>query len=364
MITPLAIHILHVVAAVVTACLPLVAHARKPVWQVGLHVGSTRVLDNFPSSRAFWRLTQDKLGRPFVIRGEAMRWPGYGVFRNDTRMAEEYGNWNVKVQGREVGSPPLMKLADFLESYRSKPLYLTSYLKLMMKKDVLLPEIFHCGGLDSSLIESNIWQSSGPTLDALSTVHSRPIDVIHCQLSGSKHWTLWDPRQANRIKRSEMGWVLAKDSKDGMPFANISVQNVDLQKHPEWAKLEYQDLTVDAGDCHFVPMNWLYYSRTLGEHDRPSETMLDRMQSVTIEWNRPSSLNETDCGAKMTWSEPLTLADCTWRAGAAGGKTECVDRNPSGLDVDIPEQEEPEEADDPEDGVCHSTDPGTGQCSR
>lgn len=70
---------------------------------------------------------------------------------------------------------------------------------------------------------------------------------MHCVFNGTKDWLLIDRSQTDLIYMSD-------DSRFELGgYSLIDVDGVDLLKYPKIKDVRYSKVTLDAGDCIFVP---------------------------------------------------------------------------------------------------------------
>lgn len=109
----------------------------------------------------------------------------------------------------------------------------------------------------------------------MQVVHNDPQDNLNCVIAGKKRFAMFHPARRDWIEsRHACGWVdtesdefhaLRPNSKaygsyGGQPFLNQS--DLDLELYPTWAKLEWWDAQLEAGDCFFLPSSWYHHVYT------------------------------------------------------------------------------------------------------
>merc|ERR1711920_734438 len=141
--------------------------------------------------------------------------------------------------------------------------------------------------------------------------------------SGKKHWKMWRPDKGN-IRTRKMGWVNGEEEakknpnfKDayGSYVGLIDVDNVDLEKFPGWGKLQWWNMTLEAGDCAFIPSAWYHYV----------EAPPQRSISVHVWFHSPKKFDEKNCDKMQEHGYDvndflISLGDCTF---AENKKTTC-----------------------------------------
>ena len=106
--------------------------------------------------------------------------------------------------------------------------------------------LFHtrCGSFAKSIQEVHLFLSAhgGKTV-----IHKDPYSNIHCVFNGTKEWILIDPKQTDLVYMSE-------DSQNEWGgFSVVNVDAVDLEIFPKIRDVHYSKITLNKGDCLFVP---------------------------------------------------------------------------------------------------------------
>merc|ERR1712178_66787 len=96
-----------------------------------------------------------------------------------------------------------------------------------------------------------------------------------------------------------MGWVNAEEEyqkgdkafKDayGSYVGRINVHDMDttIQKYPRWDQLKWWNMTLEAGDCAYIPPKWYHFV------EAPPE--ITRSISVHIWFHSPNSFQQKSC---------------------------------------------------------------------
>lgn len=291
------------------------------IWSVGKPQGDVPRLEEIPSpERFFKKYVRPKSGpfagegQPVVFSGAARSMPAF------QRWSDEYlqGTWGdavldqVETEKKETRTAFLFEnwtLKKFLGKYNSSTLYSTAAVPPGLSDEVLLLPLMSCGFHDK-LVQSVLWMSSGGTK---SVIHSDGQENIHCMIAGRKDWIMW-PRSSG-IARKEMGWVDAEKLRDkepqfkdayGVYAGRIDVESVDLARFPGWAKLKWWNMTLEAGDCAFIPGGWFHYVES------PAQ-----MRTLSVHVWFVGDFNKESCEELRSQkldpkSLRIRLSDCTW----------------------------------------------------
>jgi len=236
---------------------------------------------------------------------------------------EELASSAAEAKNKRKGIQVLktMTLKEFTDDFSTKHLYAADTLPRAMAQHVFLPPLLNCGGFDSALASATLWWSSFPTR---SRVHADNFENINCGFSGRKRWALWHKKDLKTISTKEMGWVKRSSASGAFSSAaNLNVSNVNLTAFPGWNELEWYDVTVEPGDCLFVPEDWAQTVWSVGEGP---------FISANVMFGSPTSFDRKSCyrleerGFKKT-DFLSTLRDCNYAGTEIHSKvTHCVKR--------------------------------------
>ncbi|XP_070570099.1 uncharacterized protein [Ptychodera flava] len=89
-------------------------------------------------------------------------------------------------------------------------------------------------------------------------IHKDLYDNVHCLFNGTKEWLMIDPSQSDLV-------YLSRDSKREFGgHAMIDVDAVDLRKFPKIKDVKYSHVTMNKGDCMYIPSGHLHQVRSNG----------------------------------------------------------------------------------------------------
>ncbi|XP_061166531.1 bifunctional peptidase and arginyl-hydroxylase JMJD5-like [Saccostrea echinata] len=216
-------------------------------------IGGIPVTGKFPSPWVFHEEFVKK-SQPLVMRKvlEKDNIPAYRLW-TDKYLREKFGNIEVEVElgkkeNRSAGMLRNVTMAKFLHVYQKEDVYQVFDLTPEMKQDFNLPLSLQCGGFQNFLQMVIMWFSSGATKSHL---HNDHLDNINCLLDGKKEIILIDRKYRHIVM--EKGW----NSKGG--FSEVDVESVDMIKFPQLQNIPYNRITINKGDCLFIPYKWLHY---------------------------------------------------------------------------------------------------------
>ena len=78
-------------------------------------------------------------------------------------------------------------------------------------------------------------------------LHQDPYSNIHCVFNGTKDWLLVHPDQTDLVYMSD-------DSKfEWGGYSDINIDSIDLEVFPKIKDVHYSKVTMNKGDCIFMP---------------------------------------------------------------------------------------------------------------
>eukprot|EP00118_Oscarella_pearsei_P018058 m.182497 g.182497 ORF g.182497 m.182497 type:complete len:482 (+) comp39295_c0_seq9:3846-5291(+) len=199
-----------------------------------------------------------------------------------------------------------MVVGNVKEGYRvnnvSAYLEYSSIPEYMPKLEVDIDELpFMKGVLERQHL--NMWLSDGNTLGKL---HFDPFDNLLCQLSGTKHVTLFEPHDNTRLYESHIPEAkLGFDKLTGdferrtlldstsMVMSPVDIKKPDLERFPAFAQVAPMQCTIHPGDVLFMPAFWWHEVQSTPDQEE------HRNMAVNY-WYEPFLTKEFPCpGCKL-----------------------------------------------------------------
>ena len=287
------------------------AHAALPVdiFQLPNRAGPITEIDQDMSAEEFRaRGFAVGFGKPLLIHEAAMMQPAFTRWATDAKMVHRHGDAEVdrveyaKKESR-TADEKVMLLHEWLQIYNATDAYLVAGNDASLGKDLALPSMLACADQIPYLASYNVWMSSGGTK---SVVHNDPMDNLFCQLDGTKHFALWDVVNKTTMESSTCGWYTADEDDDDEPaygsWAKINVDAIDSDMTPGFFELPWWKVTVQKGDCLFIPTGW-YHEVQAGE---------GRNIAFNMWWYRNEKAANATCETPSP-GKAVAAADCSWR---------------------------------------------------
>ncbi|XP_065180379.1 uncharacterized protein LOC135810918 isoform X1 [Sycon ciliatum] len=246
--------------------------------------------------------------KPVAFRGFAKQWPAFSRWTDET-LSQDFGSLEVKIEAKKDGSVygPEGSLGigrdtigNFVEGYKERDKYIVSELPSPMYKDVLVHPSMCCGELNRSVVEVDLWLSSGGTRSRL---HRDAFNAINCLLDGTKTWIMIDNNQTKNVyfvadSRYEMGGL-----------SPIDVDNVDLKKFRRFRDVKYGVVEINAGDCVFIPGGHYHQVKSTGNRNLAVSLLFGRVDKFT---------SGEECKSVPLVAKSLDEFDVLWRWSGTG----------------------------------------------
>ncbi|XP_022105662.1 lysine-specific demethylase 8-like isoform X2 [Acanthaster planci] len=168
-----------------------------------------------------------------------------------------------------------MRLDEFLDEYQLGDMYMVASVPREMAGEVELLSCMLCGGFTKNLQDAVIWFSSG---DTKSVLHFDALDNINCVMDGRKEFFLVDKNDKANV---------FIDHPEGS-FSGVDVDKVDMYKYPGLSQVPWYNVTMQPGDCFFIPYRWFHQVRSAA----------GRSLAINIWFVHLLQFNSSDCKAK------------------------------------------------------------------
>ncbi|XP_021377379.1 tRNA wybutosine-synthesizing protein 5-like isoform X2 [Mizuhopecten yessoensis] len=208
-----------------------------------------------PDPETFWKNNVYAL-KPLKMKGAASISPAFSKWTDDYFLSLDMSNENtvtvetVKKESRQQKIVQ-MDFQRFVQEYNNSEIYMVNSVPQTICKDVVLPCPLQCQYLvEKGLVEALMWYSSGGTN---SVVHTDSVDNINCLYRGKKEFILIDP--------SKYGDKVDLDHPEGS-YSAVDVDSVDYTAYPGLAEVEYIHVSMEAGDCLYIPYRWIHQVRS------------------------------------------------------------------------------------------------------
>ncbi|EDO48553.1 predicted protein [Nematostella vectensis] len=267
----------------------------------------TPELYDVPHPREFWE-EYVKPRRPVLFRGAAKHSRAFHHWTEDY-LASEYGDLVVRLEGRHEDGQRLPAggegilgrdtMGHFIRNYQTMDAYVISQIPQPMEKDVSFPPCLRCGSFLDSVQEVHLFMSAG---GGKTMIHRDPYSTIHCVFNGTKDWWLLGQNQTHLVYESE------ESSKELGGFSIVDVNAVDLEKFPSISDVKYSRITMNKGDCIFVPGGIWHHVRSNGYMNT----------AVSIWFSRLYEFSDMGCDKADIKFTPMDKVPVLWRFSGHG----------------------------------------------
>ncbi|XP_002734508.1 tRNA wybutosine-synthesizing protein 5-like [Saccoglossus kowalevskii] len=264
----------------------------------------TDELDTVPNSLKFYE-NYVKPQKPVVFRGAAKQSRAYHEWTEEY-LINEYGDLTVRLEARHEGNKDIPPgeggllgrdtVKHFIENYQNIDGYIISQVPGPMERDVSIPPCLLCGTFTNGIQEVHLFLSAG---GGKTLVHQDPYENIHCVFNGTKKWILVHPDQTDLI------YLSPSSLEEFGGYSLIDVDAVDLIKYPKIQQVKYAILTLNKGDCIYMPSGYLHQVRSNG-----------LMNSAVAIWfsffTKSHPFEGADCNKDLEF-KPMSEVDVLWK---------------------------------------------------
>lgn len=230
----------------------------KPFGQGGPTKPLTEI-DYFPTAREFFENYVKPL-QPVKMKGVAKMSPAFERWNDDYFLAQEEPEGSVisvetvKKESRQQRVDN-MSFKEFVRIYNHTEHYMVDAVPQFLRQDVMVPCPLQCEQLvDHAFVDNVMWYSSGGTK---SVVHTDSVENINCLFRGDKTLVFVDP--------TLYGDKVDLDRPEGS-YSSMDVDSVDYTKFPGMAEVEFYHVNITAGDCLYIPYQWIHQVRSYGSN--------------------------------------------------------------------------------------------------
>lgn len=262
-------------------------------------------LREMPSPQEFWT----KYVRPskaVVLRGAAKHGRAFTQW-TDEYLKEKFADLEVRLEAKKeksskvpIGAKGVGRdtIGNFIRHYHEEDnnLYVVSELPTPMWPDVTVIPPLTCGLLKDRLVEVDLWMSGGGTKSIL---HKDAYNAINCLYNGTKEWKMIEYKYEDKIYKA---W---EPPQMVGGFSRINVLKVDLLKYPKVAEVPWSFVTVNAGDCLFLPKSYYHQVSSYGSNNLAVALLFSRLDGV-------DNIDFTGCDEALGF-KPLSEMDVDWK---------------------------------------------------
>lgn len=262
-------------------------------------------LQEMPTPQEFWT-NYVSPSKAVVLRGAAKQGRAFTLWTDDY-MKDKFSGLEVRLEGKKekssrvpIGAKGVGRdtIGNFINNYHTSGsnLYIVSELPTPMWPDVTVIPPLTCGLLKDRLVEVDLWMSGGGTKSIL---HKDAYNAINCLYNGTKEWKLIEYKYEDKIYKA---W---EPPQMVGGFSRINVQSVDLLKYPKVSEVPWSFVTINAGDCLFLPKSYYHQVTSYGTQNIAVALLFSRLDGV-------SDIDFTGCDQTIIHKH-LSEMDVDWK---------------------------------------------------
>ncbi|XP_031562801.1 uncharacterized protein LOC116298457 isoform X2 [Actinia tenebrosa] len=259
-------------------------------------------LHDVPSAKDFWE-RYVKPSRAVVLRGAAKNSPAFTKW-TDEYLAKHYGDLVVRLERKKEksGAVPvgvkgigLDTIGNFIKHYHQTNSYIVSELPTPMWHDFQVQPCLLCGSFRKRLVEVDLWMSGG---GSSSILHKDAFNAINCLYNGTKEWKMIEYKYEDKIYKA---W---EPDREIGGFSRIDPLKVDLIKYPKVAEVPWSFVTINAGDCLFLPKSYYHQVTSYGTMNVALAILFSRFEGE-------ENIDLSDCHGNKSYT-PLSELELDW----------------------------------------------------
>lgn len=224
-----------------------------------------------PSVEVFRKRCFDAL-QPALLLDTIQHWPAMRKWRDLNYILKIAGNRRVPIEigsnyATDEWSQQLVKIRDFLRRQflvqesvgNEKNVEYLAQHELFdqipaLKCDISVPDYCTLGKCESTAVDIKAWLGPSGTISPL---HFDPKHNLLCQVFGAKRIILAEPSSTPNLYAHETEFLSNTSQIDA---AQLNEELFPLVKH-----VKFYNLTLQEGDCLYIPPKWWHYVRSLNE---------------------------------------------------------------------------------------------------
>ncbi|XP_028411093.1 uncharacterized protein LOC114533693 [Dendronephthya gigantea] len=281
---------------------------------LGSHRSPESIDERFdvPSPLEFWT-DYVKISKPVVFRGAAKHSKAFTSW-TDKYLKQNYGDLEVRLEnkGEKSGGVPIGAkglgrdtIAHFVDTYHDVNSYIVSELPTPMWSDILVQPCLTCGTFSDHIVEIDLWMSGG---GSKSLLHKDAFNAINCLYNGTKEWKMIEYKYEKMIYKA---W---EPEYEVGGYSLLQVDSVDLIKYPKVKDVPWSFVTVNAGDCLFLPKSYYHQVNSYGSNNVAVAILFSRLDNL-------EKYNNTGCDSQNLSYLPLSQLDVDWKYPGHGKMT-------------------------------------------
>lgn len=197
-------------------------------------------------------------GIPVLFKGVARDFPAFSKWTDEYfKSLPESEDYIVAVEegkkeNRNDGASD-MPFSEFVDIYKHDDIYYVDQVPKFLAHDMPLPQPLNCPFIYENLLAENVmWFSSGGTK---SVWHNDAYENLNCLMRGKKWFIM-----ANKNETNQKAHI---DIPSGA-YSSVDVENVDVEKYPGFKDIQFYNVTLEAGDCLYIPWLWFHHVNSIG----------------------------------------------------------------------------------------------------
>jgi hypothetical protein len=221
-------------------------------------LGEPASVDYAISPQAFWE-EYVRTATVLVLRGAVKDDAAVKLWTWEY-LAREFGHLEVRLEPMQEGGeapeemPAKTTIRDFHDHWRDAG-YIISQTPTPLQNDTTVVPCLACGPVRAGFLEVALFMGAGKTN---TKIHKDSNNQMNCLMQGTKIWETFDPVHT-------AGLYVVQESADTAPheqtsgYSRIDTTDVDFAQFPKFRKVPFHRVTLQAGDCIYIPGTYLHH---------------------------------------------------------------------------------------------------------
>ncbi|XP_041355026.1 uncharacterized protein LOC121372652 [Gigantopelta aegis] len=228
---------------------------------------------------------------PLVMRGAVKKATAFKKWADDEyflNLPQAHTQWFSTEPSQNI---TFMK---FVIDYKTKKLVYDKEVPAFLSEDVPIPSPLLCDPVVKSF-SMNMLNIYG--YDFSSPISRRNVDTIRCVFAGKQDFVL--------VSNIDFSDVMPSD------FDKVDVRKVNYKQYPSLRQAEYHKVTVNSGDCIFIPTKWYWQQNCVANTKAVDVTWYHKIKNVKpsecLNYTATPTLNMVDFPDQISLTDSSML---------------------------------------------------------
>ncbi|CAF1253802.1 unnamed protein product [Adineta steineri] len=271
----------------------------KPFGTVGSLINIEEINGEYPNILKFFTYYLPK-SEPILSRQVLINDQYYNIWKTDEQLENEVeglSKANIYVESMTQRQRTQMKFAEFFDKYQKEHLFFADNIPEILRKYIVVPRPLQC---------DDVLPTIQSAIMLINNINTSPLMVneeynsLICLFRGNKRLTL-----VNTAKYPDIRHIVNPQNRQSQQ-PSVDPDRVDFDQFPEFTNIEYHVANLTAGDCLFIPINWVFQERSL-DNTITVIYNIHHKQALNIDLNQIETCSKDD-----SYDSSFTLDQIDW----------------------------------------------------